>query len=292
MKHILFFLSTVVFAILSFAQTTPYPMEERSLLWKIEGNGIKKGSYLFGTMHLIQKDYFYFPAKLEKIILKSDVAVMELPGLPNQMEALKYVKLEEGTLFDFFTPEQTDSILNWAKVELGLPEEAFRKNFEKMKPFTIVQLATQLHFAGKTESYEMTIDKMARENGIPLKGLETIADQMKIFDDLTAEQQVEMVMSEVRNPKEGIEITEKMMRVYSNQEIDSLYMMIEDEGGVLSEKQSAFLDNRNFDWVPKIEAYIKVGRTFIAVGAGHLGGPNGVIRLLEKQGYIITPVTL
>jgi uncharacterized protein YbaP (TraB family) len=70
---------------------TDFPMKESSLLWKIEGPGIPKGSYLFGTMHLIEKKYFVFPDKLEKLVKKSDQLVMELPGLPNQLEALKLV---------------------------------------------------------------------------------------------------------------------------------------------------------------------------------------------------------
>lgn len=275
----------------SLAQT-PYPMDESSLLWKIEGEGVKKGCYLFGTMHLIEKEYFYFPDKLEKIVANSDKLVMELPGLPNQMEALKYIKLSEGSFFDFFTTEQEDSIINWVKTEVGMTEEGFRKNFSEMKPFAIVQLATQMHFMGKTESYEMTLEKIASENQLKIAGLETIGEQMKIFDDLTKEQQVEMVMSSVRNPKEGIEITQKMMKTFASQEIDSLYMMIETEGGVLSEEQSEFLDERNLRWIPMIEDHIRESKTFIAVGAGHLGGPQGVIRLLEQKGYKVTPVKL
>lgn len=281
-----------VFISLKLSAQTPYPMTESSLLWKIEGNGIKKSCYLFGTMHLIEKEQFYFPSKLEKIVTKSDLLVMELPGLPNQIEALKYIKLKGESFFDYFNEAQTDSIIDWVKNEVGMTEESFRKNFTDLKPFAVVQLATQMHFMGKTESYEMTLDKLARENGVKINGLETIEDQMMIFDDLSREQQTEMVMSSVRNPKEGIEITRKMMNVYASQEIDSLYMMIEEEGGVLSDEQSKFLDDRNRKWIPKIEEYIKENKTIIAVGAGHLGGPNGVIRLLEQKGYTLTPVEL
>ncbi|MFM7726279.1 MAG: TraB/GumN family protein, partial [Flavobacteriales bacterium] len=53
-----------------------FPMQESSLLWKLEGPGIKKGCYLFGTMHLIEKERFYFPEKLRKLAEKADVIVM------------------------------------------------------------------------------------------------------------------------------------------------------------------------------------------------------------------------
>ena len=281
----------LLFCGLSSAQT-PYPMEESALLWKIEGDGVQKGSYLFGTMHLIEKEYFLFPAKLEKAFSKADVLVMELPGLPNQLEAMKYLKLENETFFDYFSTAQSDSIIDWVTTHIGMSEESFRKNFTNLKPFAVSQLATQVHFIGKTESYEMTFDKLARENGMKIRGLETVAEQMKIFDDLSREQQAEMVMSSVRKPKEGIEMTRETMQIYSRQEVDSLYMMIEEQGELFSEEQAVFLDDRNKKWIPQIEAYIKENRTFIAVGAGHLGGPNGVIRLLEERGYTLTPVRL
>ena len=267
-------------------------MEKSSLLWKIEGNGIKKGSYLFGTMHLIEKENFIFPDKLEKLFKKSDVLVMELPGLPNQLEAMKYITLSEGSFFDYFTPEQTDTIIRWAQDELKMSEEKFRSTMIKMKPFVVVQMATQLHFLGKTESYEMTFDRMAREEQKKILGLETVAEQMAIFDNLTDEQQTEMVMSGIRNMKESIDLTKTMQELYVRQNVDSLYLMILEEGGVLSEEQQNFLDERNKNWIPKINEIIVDKKAFIAVGAGHLGGPNGVIRLLQKEGYTLTPVEL
>ncbi|TNF48124.1 MAG: TraB/GumN family protein [Bacteroidetes bacterium] len=273
-------------------ETSPFPLEKSSLLWKIEGNGIKKGSYLFGTMHLIEKENFIFPDKLEKLFKKSDVLVMELPGLPNQLEAMKYITLSEGSFFDYFTPEQTDTIIRWAQDELKMSEEKFRSTMTKMKPFVVVQMATQLHFMGKTESYEMTFDRMAREEQKKILGLETVAEQMAIFDNLTDEQQTEMVMSGIRNMKESIDLTKTMQELYVRQNVDSLYLMIQEEGGVLSEEQQNFLDERNKNWIPKINEIIADKKAFIAVGAGHLGGPNGVIRLLQKEGYTLTPVEL
>lgn len=294
MKHILYLIIPLItFQVISQeSRVTPYPMEEPALLWEIRGDSVQKGCYLFGTMHLIEKDYFLFPKKLEKIASKSEVLVMEIAGLPDKAQAMKYVILEEGSFFDYFTEEQTDSILTWAKEELNLSEEGFRATFDKMKPFTVIQMATQLQFIGKTESYEMTFEKLAKENEVEIKGLETIEQQMAIFDSLSDQQMTDMVMESIRKTDETIELTKEMMQIYNRQEIDSLYMLIQTEGGVLAEEQNNFLDNRNKNWIPQIEAIIRDNKTLIAVGAGHLGGPNGVIRLLEKEGYTLIPVRL
>ena len=153
---------------LSFSQGTvsEFPMQESSLLWKIEGPGVEKGCYLFGTMHLIERDYFIFPDKLEKLVERSEVLVMEIAELPSQSEAMKYVTLKEGTFFDYFTKEQTDTILAWAKKKLFMDETTFRNSMSKMKPFVVVQLATQMQFMGKTESYETSFEAIANKNGL------------------------------------------------------------------------------------------------------------------------------
>lgn len=271
------------------AETEPI---QSSLLWKIEGNGLKNPSYLFGTMHIIEKDYFYFPASLEKLVKKSSVLVMEIAGIPNQMEAMQYLILKEGTFFDYFTPAQKDTILTWAQDKMKMDEKTFTTSFSKFKPFVVVQAATQMQFMGKTESYEMTLQKIAAEKKINMEGLETIADQMKIFDDLTKEQQAEMVMAGIRDEDKSASQMKLMQQIYVRQNIDSLYNMIHSEGGVLADEQNAFLDQRNKNWIPKIKNYAAKGKAFIAVGAGHLGGENGVIRLLENEGYKVTPVKM
>ncbi|MFN5911535.1 MAG: TraB/GumN family protein [Bacteroidota bacterium] len=269
-----------------------FPMKESALLWKIEGPGVKKGCYLFGTMHLIEKEYFLFPKKLEKLVEQSELLVMEIAELPGQAEAVKYVTLQEGTFFDFFTKEQTDTILTWAKEKLFLDETAFRNSMSQMKPFVVVQLATQLYFMGKTESYETSFEAIAKKNGIERMGLETVAQQMGFFDRLQNDEEAEMVMESIRNGDKSIQDVKKMQSIYAAQQVDSLYLMIIENGGVVSEEQAAFLDDRNMDWIPKIEGVITEKRAFIAVGAGHLGGPKGVIRLLRQKGYTITPVRL
>ena len=273
-------------------QVHPSPMEENAILWEITGQNVKEPCYLFGTMHLIEKDYFLFPKKLKKIVQNSDVLMMELAGIPDPLEAMSYVMLKEGSFFGFFTQEQTDTILQWANDKFDMDEPTFRAAFSKMKPFAVMQLATQIYFSGKTESYELTFNQLAQENEIEVKGLETIAEQMALFDSLSNEQQVEMLMETIRDGDKAIETIKEMQEIYNQQNVDTLYLLISSDDGVIGAEQEKFLDDRNQNWVPKIIEQMAKSSTFIAVGAGHLGGPNGVIRLLEKEGYILKPIKL
>ena len=289
-----FFIGFSVLICLSFysSEISPYPVIKSSLLWKIEGNNIPEGSYLFGTMHLIEKEYFVFPKNLEKIVSKTDQVVMEIAGIPTQDESKKYISLTEGSFFDFFTKEQSDSILFWAKSKFRFDEEQFRSTFSKMKPFVIVQLAIQMQYLGKTESYETKFQSIAEKNKLPIKGLETIEFQMSLFDNLTKEEQAEMVMESIRDSKKSDLQLKKMQQVYCRQNIDSLYMLVQEENGLITKKQDIFLADRNAKWIPQIKTLLNEKKCFIAVGAGHLGGPNGIIRLLQKEGYTLTPIEL
>lgn len=288
----------VFFLVISFQSTAQekktreFPMSESSLLWEMEGPGVKHVSYLFGTMHLIEKEYFLFPKSLEKRVQKADVLVMELPGMPSQFDAMNILKLKQGSFFDFFTTEQSDSILVWAKEALKLSEEAFRKTISPMKPFVAIQLATQMQFMGKTASYELKLEEIATESKVEIKGLETLEEQLSFFDNLTKEQQAEMVMEGIREMHKSIEFSRKVQQVYTRQNVDSLYIMLHENGGIITSEEKLFIDDRNKKWVPQIQESLASKRTFIAVGAGHLGGPNGLIRLLEKEGYTLSPVEL
>lgn len=271
-----------------------FPMDVQALLWKIEDrNGDKHPSYLFGTMHLIEREHFYFPENLKNHLISCHQLIMEIAGVPDQASVMKSIELNEGSFFDFFTKEQEDSILQWGKNELGLNQSQFRSLITKMKPFYVVQMSTQLLFSGNMESYEMTLEKLAIDNHIELKGLESIDEQTRLLDGLSISAQTEMVMEAIRNPQQNYAEMKKLEELYLRQKIDSLYLhIVHSEGTLASSFNTQFIDDRNTKWVPIIEQSIQEKPCFIAVGAGHLGGPNGLIRQLRRKGYQLTPVKI
>ena len=273
-------------------QVSEFPMEKSSLLWEISRDDLPGTSYLFGTMHLIEKDYFIFPKKLQRRIKNSEILVMELAEVPEYKDLIGHLILPTGSLFDLFTEQQTDSIFQWAKDKFQIDEGDFRTGFSKLKPFAIMQMAIQLQFAGKTESYELSFQNVAKKHNIEINGLETVNEQMALFDNLSNVHQVEMLMETIREGDETINRIRELQELYVQQNIDSLFLFITEDRSVLSENQNEFIDSRNEKWIPKIVTYISNNNTFIAVGAGHLGGVNGIIRLLESKGYSLTPIKL
>lgn len=274
----------------SSSEVSPFPFTESSLLWKIENPNLKTESYLFGTMHLIEKEYYLFPKKIEKLLSKSDELIMELAETPSQTEVIQFIQLKEGSMFDFFTPQQTDTILHWAKNEFHMNETTFRSNFSTLKPFVLLQLAAQIQFKGKTESYEAILQSIAKSNKLKMKGLETIEQQLNFFDKLPKSELIELIMEGFRNQEKSRKLTLQMEQIYNRQNMDSLFLLLQKEGEMLKKQQAIFLDERNQAWIPKIITEMSSKKCFIAVGAGHLGGPNGIIRLLQKEGFTLTPI--
>lgn len=266
--------------------------DSTALLWKIEHPNSKNTSYLFGTIHIIEKQYFVFTDSLEKIVSSSDKLIMELEGVPNEINSMQLLILKEGTCFDNFSTLQMDTLTKWAKENLNMDSLAFVSTFSSFKPFILAQLSIPLYFKGKTESYEGSFQSIADSNQIERIGLETAEFQMGLFDGLSKENTTEMVMESIRNPKKSIEFYTLLQETYAKQSLTKLESLLIQEEGVIMEEQDAFLVDRNKNWIQKIIQQTSNNNCFIAVGAAHLIGEQGVLQLLLDKGYQLTPIKL
>lgn len=273
-----------------FAQETA---TKSSLLWEVTGKKVKSPSYVFGTMHMMPKEDFYYPESLQEIIANSDILVMEIGGIAEQMKGMQLMMLEDGNLFDdFFTKEQLDSLFNYTEAELDMDESKMRASFSKMKPFVLLQLLSKNVMGENPESYEMSFEALAREKGIKIDGLETIEEQLGFITGMENDQQVNMIMSTIRNPDtdDGKNSTQELIEVFLSQDIDAIHAFIKNSDTNSEDFEETFLNKRNRNWIKPIKKIIRKNKAFIAVGAGHLGGEQGVIELLRKEGYTLTPV--
>jgi uncharacterized protein YbaP (TraB family) len=238
-------------------------------------------------MHIIPDSAFYFPSKLQKVIKHSDKIVLEI-GDMNMMKAQQLMTLKEGSCFDIFTPEQKDSVLNWGAKTMNIAPELFEQAVSKSKPFVLMQLGAQDLMAGDVKYVEEEVKKVDKE--IPVVGLETLEQQIGLFDSIPDEMMAEMIMSYVRGSENTEDLMTPMIRAYMDKDLEKLAALIAQEESAGGFDSELLLTSRNKAWVPQIEQLISKESCFIAVGAGHLGGKNGVIDLLTKEGYKIVPV--
>ena len=279
----IFTLIALVFGFMtSFAQ-----QNDNSLLWKVEGNGIKT-SYVFGTFHMLPKEDFLLKDKVKDAFAASKLIVLELdmddPSM--QTEMLKHATMPAGTsLAEYMDKDEYVLIDTYLKGKIGTGLEQL-KNF---KPLMVSSMVMMGYLGKDHASYEATILTMAKEQQKEVKGLETIAYQMTAFDKQPYDEQLDDVIK-LLNEKEGMTtMFNKMITNYKSENIDGLYNYMSSyftgEG-----QMDAMLHTRNANWIPQIGAYSKAQTVFYGVGAGHLGGKLGVINLLRAAGYTVTPV--
>jgi uncharacterized protein YbaP (TraB family) len=262
-----------------------------SMLWKIERDDLEHPTYVLGTMHLINKEYFYFPKELENLVLSSEQLIMELEGLPNATEAAKLMRLPDSVqLSDYFSEEKMALLYGFAEKEMKMNKQAFDLTFGRMKPFVLIQLITQKQFDGPTESFELTLMNLAEENKIKTIGLESIEQQIGFFDAIPMQSLADIITTYFEESHSLKQETKKMQVIYRAGNLDSLADFMMNTSPELLEFEDILLTNRNIAWVPKIMDVIYKKPSFIAVGAAHLTGENGLIKLLRKEGFKLTPV--
>lgn len=265
------------------------PSENSSLLWRIEKGG-NTPSYLFGTMHIIGKDYYYFPEHLQQLILDADKVVLEIGKMPNAFELIAMMRSNDGNIFDKMSVAQRDSVYEFIDKELGKNPEKIANRLGGFKPFFLQQYLASAAFPKKYESYEQDIYKMQGKAKAPYVGLETIEEQLALFDGATVEEDIESIMATVRDIESAREEMLKMSVIHREGDVEAMYNLVNSSPEMEGMNLDDLLFKRNKNWIPKLVNILENETAFIAVGAGHLGGEQGVINLLRAEGYTLTPM--
>ena len=284
-------LNQITFIIVVFIATTFNIVAQnnpKTNLWKIEGDNIKT-SYLFGTIHMIPKKDFIIKDKVQKAFESSDKVVLEIDmDDPNyKVDFMKLSMLNEGESLKTYMSDDEFKILDtYLKEKTGVGVN----NFNTFKPMMLMSVLTMTSIGGgPLESYEMSIINMAKSANKEVSGLENIADQINAFDGDPYEEQIDTLVEMVDNGNSE-ELYNQLLQYYLAEDVDGMYDFMDDYMNDDIEGMKRFLDDRNNRWIPKMEAYSKDNTVFYAVGGAHLGGDQGVISLLKKAGYTVTPI--
>lgn len=136
---------------------------------------------------------------------------------------------------------------------------------------------------------ETEFTKLAQKHGLEVLGLETIDDQINAIDKEPLDSQLHSLVKMVQNFDSVKQVMAKLMEVYKLRDIDSVYRFMQ-TAGMDEDFTTTMITRRNEKWIPLMQKAMADQPVFFAVGAGHLGGTEGVISLLRKQGYRLTPV--
>ncbi|GAA0746667.1 TraB/GumN family protein [Gaetbulibacter jejuensis] len=287
MRHFTFLL---LFAVSLFSTTSTAQTLEKSLLWEISGNGLEQPSYLYGTIHMTCDASL--DANIKKALDDTSLLVLEIdmddPSMAVKMANDIYMK-DGKTLKDLVSAEDYTILSDFLKTQTGMPAEMIGN----IKPFFITAMMyPKLLDCAAVQSFENELMKIAHEQEEEVLGLETVEEQMAVFDQIPYKDQAQDLL---RSAKDNMSFDkaafQKMMELYVEKDIEGLAKLMEEDVNLTNTKhKDVILDNRNKNWIAKIEDFAKQQPTFFGVGAGHLPGENGVIKLLQKKGYTVKPI--
>ena len=273
---------------------------QAQLLWKISGNGLNKPSYIFGTHHvapLSMKDSI--AGITEAMDGTSQVygeLVMEDMMKPEMMMKMQQAMMlpADTTLKSLFTKAQYDSIASVVKEHIGM-ELAM---FDKLKPAALnTQLAVVLSAKAvkgfnPQEQLDTWFQTQAKQAGKKIGGLETMESQIDVlYNSQSLKRQAQQLYCSATHIDYGIDMTRRLAEAYLNQDLDKLLDITEEKMGnacdSTPEEEETLIFGRNADWVKRMPDIMAQSPTLFVVGAGHLPGERGVLKLLEKQGYAV-----
>jgi uncharacterized protein YbaP (TraB family) len=257
----------ILFAFLLFS-----PFTKAQLLFEISGNGLTQKSYLYGTIHMLPKDQFELSSSLKRAFDASATIAMEVDldmGAAEKIALAQQVLLPEGkTLQDYMPAQDYIKLKMYCLDSLKWSASKFERS-SKLKPMFFSSILIQESMSDMA-SYEMEFNKMAKKKNKNTMGLETIQFQLSLFDQL-------------KN-------FDTLLACYLKEDLEALQVLMNAETAAYPEFNELLLVNRNKSWIAPMAQQMQKESTFFAVGAGHLGGPNGVLELLKQKGYTVTAI--
>ncbi|UMY65487.1 MULTISPECIES: TraB/GumN family protein [unclassified Flavobacterium] len=282
MKQLLAFIA-LGSSLLASAQTL-----EKSLLWRISGNGIQT-SYLYGTIHMTCDNTLDDATK--KAIATTKQLYLELdmddPGMMPGM--MKGINMKDGVTMDRLASADDYKLVDaFFKKKMGVGIDAMKT----MKPMMLSAMLLPAALGCTPKSIEEALMTEAKNYGEETFGLETVEEQLAVFDAIPYKIQMEELVKTARGDGQNdMDELAELVKLYGDKDLDALVAASEkSENRTTAEFGDVLLKDRNKNWIPRILRLIKEKPTFFGVGAAHLGGPDGVIRLLRKMGYTVEAV--
>lgn len=267
---------------------TSLAQDDSSLLWKISGKEMVKPSYLFGTIHMLPKDKYFFSKKMQEALTNSDILALEAEidiPLSEQMKMASQMMMPDGkTWADFMTEEEYAAVKSAFVDSLGIKEKKIDK-YAKIRPIYISGLI-MTELLGKVKMYEQELSSLAKKEKKDIIGLETIQEQMEIVSNMPIEDQINDLKTTTASMLRDYN---KLLEAYLAQDLAALKKQAYEHDSMES-MEVELLTKRNDRWVKDIQDKIGEKSYFIAVGAMHLVGEDGLINQLQSAGYTVEAV--
>jgi hypothetical protein len=258
-------------------------------LWRIAGP--KANVYLFGSFHLLPPAVNWRSAAVERALEDSKVVVVEIdPAIAQDPKALaplvaKHGVLPQGEQLAALLPPGVNAELERTARALGLSPAGLAP----MRPWLAALTVSAQFILRQGFDPDAGVDRQiadwARQSGRPLVPLETAEAQLRVFADLSREQEIEMLAVALRQIREMPRMLDDILAAYRRGDTAGMARTLNpalDEAPLLRRR---LMRERHERWLPQIRAMIADGRGhFVVVGAAHLVGADSLVAMLRAAG--------
>ena len=265
-----------------------------ALLWEITGNGLKKPSYLFGTMHVSSKLVFHLSDSFYLDIKNADVVALELDPQLWQDQLFRFENLQSN--LRFYTQGAPSDLINEHSFQLEKYEDPLRSALSD-EPTVINGLLYRTYRSQADFEEDTYLDLYIYQTGRKLGKLATGVENYFQTERLIMEAAQDMMKDKKKRPasdndgQSAYDIERKTQEAYRKGDLDlldSLERLMEPSESYMEK----FLYRRNEIQAASIDSIVQRHSLFVGVGAAHLPGKRGVIELLRRKGYTLRPVMM
>lgn len=276
------------------------------LLYRISGNGLDKPSYIVGTYHLAPAKFVDDIAGAREAMAAVEQVYGEVDmndAAATQLTMLSAMMLPEGeTITDHFSAEEMERINAYMREVMGVDfnNPMIANQLGRLRPSVLAMQLMVMQYMKMTPDFDAMnliddyFQKEARKMGKRVGGFETAEFQINLlYGSKSMEEEREELMELVDNNDEVLEQMQAMTDAYFTfdiKAIDSLTAAELESGSMSAEEFAAMLTDRNHRWVEAMPQIMQEAPTLFVVGAGHLPGSEGVLKLLKEAGYKVKAV--
>ncbi|WP_374470724.1 TraB/GumN family protein [Phenylobacterium sp.] len=278
-----------VAAALALAAAAPAAAEPA--LWAIRDQD--STIYLFGTVHVLKPGTEWRSAKVAKALGESRELVIEVIGADDPAAAQPLIArygVDPANPLSGKLPEADRARLAQAAKSIGLPEGAL----EPMRPWLAaltLSIAPMIQAGYDPKSgVETILTAEAKATGKPIGAVETLEQQIRFFADMAPDVEVDLLRATLDDVADGPAQLDRMVAAWAAGDMAGLEKeFVEETRRDYPHMYEVVVVGRNQDWARQLEAKLKgSGVSFVAVGAGHLVGPDSVQAQLARRGIVVT----
>jgi uncharacterized protein len=273
------------------AEVPAGPAATRGILFEIRPPTGAPASFLFGTIHSEDARVVELPAPVREAFDASpSVALEVVPDASAIIRAMVTMAYTDGRLLRDVLPADLYLETADALVGIGMPEEAFKD----LKPWAVVTLLSSPP-SETGEFLDMRLFHRAMADGKRVEGLETMTEQLAVFDAVSETDQITLLRETLATLGQLPRIFEALIAAYVERDIDELQHLsdqqLEDSDPRLAAHfQEVVIDSRNQRMVERMAPLLAEGGWFIAIGALHLPGDKGIVSLLRQRDHRVTAI--